>query len=120
VGFPVADRGLRTTFPLKECLENQAIDTSLGLEQLRGKVLLLILKTSYRFPVHVHRNRVQIVGAKIGHYQAADKLAEERVDVKDTAYPSDDDRCRGGDRQWEEGKGGHHNTGSAVIDRHFI
>jgi hypothetical protein len=52
---------------------------------------------------------VQIEGAEIGHRQAANELAEERVAVKDTAYPGDDDRCRGGDRQRRKSRGGHHN-----------
>jgi hypothetical protein len=99
VRFPVADRRLRTTFPPEEGLDNLAINTSLGLGLLQGEVLLLILKTGHRFTVHVRRDRMQIEGAKIGHRQAANELAEERVDVKDTAYPGDDDSCCGGRKQ---------------------
>jgi hypothetical protein len=49
-------------------------------------------------------DRIQIEGAKICHRQAANELAEERVDVRDTAYPGDDDRCCGGYRQRGESR----------------
>jgi hypothetical protein len=119
VRFSKADRRLPTTFPPEEGLENEAINTPLGLGLLRGEVFLLILKTGHRFTVHVRCNGVQIKGAEIGHRPAANELAEERVDVKDTAYPGDHDRCRGGNRQRGESRGGHHDTGSAVINRHL-
>jgi hypothetical protein len=119
VRFHKADWKLPTTFPPEEGLEKEVINTPLGLGLLRGEVFLLISKTGNRFTVHVCRNGVQIEGAEISHRQAANELADERVDVKDTAYPGDDDRCRGGNRQRRESRGNHRDTGSSVIDRHL-
>jgi hypothetical protein len=102
VRFPIADRRLPSTFPPEEGLEKESINTPLELGLLRGEVFLLILKMGHRLTVHVRRNGVQIEGAEIGHRQAANELAEERVDVNDTAYPGDDDHCRGGTDRGEK------------------